>query len=67
MNRNLKFAAVGVIIAAVMAFGVVATIGFIAPAHAQGNMTAGGNATGGNMTGGNMTGGNMTGGNMTKK
>ena len=62
MNTNLKIAAMGVILAAVLAFGIVATVGIVttgnlvAPAHAQGNMSAGGgNATGGNMTGGNMT------------
>lgn len=67
MNRNLKVATLSVILAAVLAFGIVATTGnLIAPVHAQGNMSAGGgNATGGNMTGGNMTGG-AAGGNATK-
>jgi hypothetical protein len=63
MNRNLKVATLGVILAAALAFGIVATIGIVttgnlvAPVHAQGNMSGGGgNATsGGNMTGGNMT------------
>jgi hypothetical protein len=65
MNKNLKIATLGVILGAVLAFGIVATVGIVttgnlvAPVHAQGNAT-GGNATGGNMTGGNMTGGNMT-------
>jgi hypothetical protein len=65
MNRNLKVATLGVILAAALAFGIVATVGIVttgnlvAPVHAQGNMS---NAT----SGGNMTGGNMTGGNMTK-
>lgn len=64
MNRNLKIASLGVILAAALAFGIVATTGIVttgnlvAPVHAQGNMSAGGNATGG----GNMTGGgNSTG------
>ena len=63
MNRNLKVATLGVILAAALAFGIVATTGIVttgnlvAPVHAQGNMSGGGgNATGGNMTGG----GNMT-------
>ena len=63
MNRNLKVATLGVILAAALAFGIVATVGIVttgnlvAPVHAQGNMSGGGgNATsGGNMTGGNMT------------
>ena len=62
MNRNLKVATLGVILAAALAFGIVATTGIVttgnlvAPVHAQappasgGNMTGGGNATGGNMT-----------------
>ena len=69
MNTNLKIATLGVILAAVLAFGIVATVGImttgnlVAPVHAQGKLIAGAklaNATGGNMTGGNMTGGNMT-------
>jgi len=60
MNRNLKVATLGVILAAALAFGIVATVGIVttgnlvAPVHAQGNMSGGGgNATsGGNMTGG---------------
>jgi hypothetical protein len=66
MNKNLKIATLGVILGAVLAFGIVATVGIVTtgnlvtPVHAQGNMSAGGNETGGNMTGGNMTGGNMT-------
>ena len=63
MNRNLKVATLGVILAAALAFGIVATVGIVttgnlvAPVHAQAPPAApGGNATGGNMTGG----GNMT-------
>ena len=64
MNKNLKIGTLGVILAAVLAFGIVATVGIVtigslvAPVHAQ--APAGGNMTGGNMTGGNMTGGNAT-------
>jgi hypothetical protein len=62
MNRNLKVATLGVILAAALAFGIVATTGIVTtgnlvgPVHAQappaagGNMSGGGNATGGNMT-----------------
>jgi hypothetical protein len=62
MNRNLKVATFGVILAAALAFGIVATTGIVtptanlgSPVHAQappaaGNMSGGGNATGGNMT-----------------
>jgi len=64
MNRNLKVATLGVILAAALAFGIVATTGIVttgnlvAPVHAQAPPPppGGGNATGGNMTGG----GNMT-------
>lgn len=62
MNRNLKVATLGVILAAALAFGIVATVGIVttgnlvAPVHAQAPPAPGG----GNMTGGNMTGGNMT-------
>jgi hypothetical protein len=59
MNRNLKVATLGVILAAVLAFGIVATTGIIttgnlvAPVHAQAPPAAGGNMSGG--AGGNMT------------
>jgi hypothetical protein len=61
MNRNLKVATLGVILAAVLAFGIVATTGIVttgnlvAPVHAQAPPAAGGNMSAGNATGGNMT------------
>ena len=64
MNKNLKIATLGVILGAVLAFGIVATVGIVttgnlvAPVHAQ--------APAGEHAGGNTTGGNMTGGNATK-
>jgi hypothetical protein len=61
MNRNLKVATLGLILAAVLAFGIVATTGIVttgnlvAPVHAQAPPPPPpSNATGGNMTG-NMT------------
>jgi hypothetical protein len=66
MNRNLKVATFGVILAAALAFGIVATTGLVttgnlvAPVHAQAPPAAPPANGGGNMSGGNATGGNMT-------
>ena len=61
MNRNLKYASItAAIVMAVLAIGAVATVGLVAPALAQGNMSSGGNMT--NATGGNMTNSSSSGG-----
>lgn len=65
MNRNLKVATFGVILAAALAFGIVATTGIVTTGNLVGPVHAQAPPAAGNMSGG--AGGNMTGGgNATK-
>ena len=72
MNKSIKYASIAAsIVIAVLAVGIVTTVGLAAPTVAQSNASmGGGNATMGNATmgGGNATMGNATmgGGNATK-
>ena len=59
MQETLKFG--GLIVAAVLAVGIVAALNFTEMYAFAQNATSGKNTSaGGNMTGGNMTGGNAT-------